>query len=56
MECAIPLVEQLPTIGTATLATITALASTVYVARTTRRTNAQIEVLKSNLARESAEE
>lgn len=50
-----PLVEQLPSIGTAVLAAILAFASAVYVARSTRRTNEQIEVLKSNLALESAE-
>jgi len=38
------------------LAAVVAVASTVYVARTSRRTSAEIEVLKSSLARESAEE
>lgn len=48
--------EQLPAIGAATLAAIVSLTSTLYVTRATRRTNAQIEVLKSNLARDSADE
>jgi hypothetical protein len=47
---------QILTAGTASLSALLAMASAVYLSRTTRRTSHEVEVLRASLARESAEE